>query len=363
MQCNASFSLGSIENFNVFKTNPKLLKRLKINDSEDNFYEAHQLYKTIHFRCTTAKDFKEARDVIFNGILFFYTKKSDNVYYCSDLSKTFIETLKKFDNQTPDLIDSDLLSKIKLIHLALQRGHEERNEFVCTILKWSGSLFNSNKNKPSAEFNHEQNLITYQKSFGHVGIHREIALNFWQEENYVQARYHFLHSIDGESCAKMLIECHMNYGYPSEVDLFLTQNVLQYLCLRNLVTAKEFYEQYIRNHPLIKENITKLPLINFIKFLFIAINKNQVKWFKCLCEVYKQSLDVDASYGDYLERIGQYFFNIKAKKVEAGGSIFNNLFKMLAANPGEMHGSTSAASHREQSGDESDYLEDNDLLD
>ena len=146
MQCNTSFSLGSIENFNVFKTNPKLLKRLRINDSEDNFYEAHQLYKTIHFRCTTAKDFKEARDVIFNGILFFYTKKSDNVYYCSDLSKTFIETLKKFDNQTPDLIDSDLLSKIKLIHLALQRGHEERNEFVCTILKWSGSLFSSNKN-------------------------------------------------------------------------------------------------------------------------------------------------------------------------------------------------------------------------
>lgn len=158
MQCNESFSLSSIENFNVFKTNPKLLKRLKINDKEDNFYEAHQLYKTIHFRCITVKDFQEARDVIFNGILFFYTKKSDNVYYCSDLSKVFIETLKMFEKQTPDLIDSELLNKVKVIHLALQKGHEERNEFVCTILKWSGNLFGSIKNSKKANIYYIYNL-------------------------------------------------------------------------------------------------------------------------------------------------------------------------------------------------------------
>lgn len=160
----------------------------------------------------------------------------------------------------------------------------------------------------------------------------------------------------------MLIECHLNYGYPSEAILFLTQNVLQYLCLRNLVTAEEFYEHYIKNHPSIHGNTSKFPLINFLKFLFIAIKNNQVKWFKSICDIYKPSLDVDLSYGEYLERVGQYFFNIKAKKVEGGGSIFNNLFKILA-NPGEMAGSTSANSQQDQSGDESDHLEDNDLLD
>ncbi len=47
------------------------------------------------------------------------------------------------------------------------------------------------------------------------------------EKNYVQARYHFLHSSDGEGCAAMLIEYHVTLGYPSEVDLFIAQAVLQ----------------------------------------------------------------------------------------------------------------------------------------
>ena len=95
----------------------------------------------------------------------------------------------------------------------------------------------------------EQTNATYQKTFGHFDIHREFAHNFWAESNFVQARYHFLHSQDGASCAKMLIDCHLNYGYPSEIDLFLTQTVLQFLCLRNLRTAREFHDTYVKLHP------------------------------------------------------------------------------------------------------------------
>ena len=140
-----SFALDPIENLNVFKSNPKLLYKLKLNTSEGNFYEAHQLYKTLHFRSVTAKNFSEACDLIFNGICFFYTNKSDNVYYCSDLSKVFIETSKKFGSQEPKLISDELLERIRVIHLALANGNEERNEFSCTILKWSGGLFSSLK--------------------------------------------------------------------------------------------------------------------------------------------------------------------------------------------------------------------------
>lgn len=47
------------------------------------------------------------------------------------------------------------------------------------------------------------------------------------EHNYPQARYHYLHSMDGKGCAAMLLEYHVQQGYPSEVDLFITQAVLQ----------------------------------------------------------------------------------------------------------------------------------------
>lgn len=364
MPSDMQFSLESIQHLTVFKTNPKLLTRLKLNTSQDSFYEAHQLYKTLHFRSITANNFKEAVDLIFNGIVFFYTKKSDNVYYCSDLSKVFIETLKKLPNQVPSLVDIELLNRIRVIHLALMNGSEERNEFACTILKWSGTLFQELfKKKDSIKDKEEQSAITYQKTFGHFQIHRELAHNFWAEENYVQSRYHFLHSTDGTSCAKMLIECHLNYGYPSEAVLFLMQNVLQYLCLRNLKTAREFYDQYLKNHP----DMTtpeKYPLCNFLKFLFVSIQHDQVKWFKSLLEVYKPSLDIDPSFGDYLERVGQYFFDLKPKRVEKE-SIFNNLFKMLS-NPADARGSNQAQSSSSNNNDlidDSEELEDNDLLD
>lgn len=373
MPCNLIFSLDSIENLNVFKNNPKLLYKLKLNTSEDSFYEAHQLYKTLHFRSISVHNYKEACDLIYNGIVFFFTKKSDNVYYCSDLSKVFIETLKKLENQSASLIDEELVERIRIIHLALASGSEERNEFSCTILKLSGTLFNASKNSKSSnekgteKNTDEQNLIIYQKSFGHVNIHRALALNYWEEENYVQSRYHFLHSTDGTSCAKMLIECHLNYAYPSEVDLFLTQNVLQFLCLRNLKTAREFYEYYTKNHPYTRMQDDKsqlqnhMPLCNFIKFLFICIQHDQVKWFNALNVVYKPSLDIDPSFHDYLERIGQYFFQIKPKNVEKGGNMLNNLFKMLT-NPGEGTSNNNSGNSGSKVILENE-LEDDDLLD
>lgn len=49
------------------------------------------------------------------------------------------------------------------------------------------------------------------------------------DKNYSQARYHFIHSADGDNCALMLVEFHVNHGYSSEVDMFIAQAVLQYV--------------------------------------------------------------------------------------------------------------------------------------
>lgn len=54
---------------------------------------------------------------------------------------------------------------------------------------------------------------------------------FCTERNYAQARYHYIHSTDGEACAQMLLEFHRTQGFPSEVDMFITQAVLQYVVL------------------------------------------------------------------------------------------------------------------------------------
>ena len=49
----------------------------------------------------------------------------------------------------------------------------------------------------------------------------------FSEQNFEDARYHFLHSDDGSSCAMMLVEHQTTKGYTSEVDLFIAQTVFQ----------------------------------------------------------------------------------------------------------------------------------------
>ncbi len=44
------YSLDSIANLQVLKSNQRLLQKLKNDMANDSFYEIHQLYKTIHFR-------------------------------------------------------------------------------------------------------------------------------------------------------------------------------------------------------------------------------------------------------------------------------------------------------------------------
>lgn len=104
----------------------------------------------------------------------------------------------------------------------------------------------------------------------------------FEEKNYIQSRYHFLHSLDAQSFAHMMVECHLNFGYPSEYDLFLAQSVLQYISVRNLPAAEEFFFHYVKVHPAVKKvklpnndsiECFESPLINFLLFLIKALKK------------------------------------------------------------------------------------------
>lgn len=46
------------------------------------------------------------------------------------------------------------------------------------------------------------------------------------------ARYHFMRSDDMQNLGSMLVEIQVELGYRSEIDLFVTQAILQILVLR-----------------------------------------------------------------------------------------------------------------------------------
>lgn len=185
-----------------------------------------------------------------------------------------METLKKSSKS----LDQVLRTQIKLIHESLGKcstTDEERAEFSIAVLKWSSNLFQKSKIEIKNEDSIAQN---YQNVFGHYDIHGDFAINYWKEKNYIQARYHFLHSLDSESFGFMLIECHLNFGYPSEYDLFLAQALFQFLTLRNLKSAEQLFFVYCKNHPMVKkskinEQFFESATINFLFFLLTTLKE------------------------------------------------------------------------------------------
>lgn len=132
----------------------------------------------------------------------------------------------------------------------------------------------------------------YQNVFGHYDIHRDFAVNYWKEKNYVQARYHFLHSMDSEAFAYMLIECHLNFGYPSEYDLFLAQALFQFLTLRNLKSAEQLFFHYCQKHPMVKKSklndqFYESATINFLFFLITTLKEYFSKFFSIFLNLSK----------------------------------------------------------------------------
>ncbi|EFB16467.1 hypothetical protein PANDA_013407, partial [Ailuropoda melanoleuca] len=142
------------------------------------------------------------------------------------------------------------------------------------------------------------------------------------EQNYCESRYHFLHSADGEGCAHMLVEYSTSRGFRSEVDMFVAQAVLQFLCLKNKSSASVVFTTYTQKHPSIENGPPFVqPLLNFIWFLLLAVDGGKLTVFTVLCEQYQPSLRRDPMYNEYLDRIGQLFFGVPPKQTSSYGGL------------------------------------------
>ncbi|XP_071521488.1 Golgi to ER traffic protein 4 homolog [Panulirus ornatus] len=284
----------------------RVLAKLKSSVEEGRYYEAHQMYRTLYFRYCGQQKYIEVLDLLYDGASLLL--KHDQQTSGADLALLMLDVLEKSKTEPTE----DQISRIASLFSLLNHGTPERHHYLVRAVKWS---------------------CGERHKLGHPRLHQLLAQTLWKEKNYGSARFHYLRSEDGGGCADMLVELHLLRGYPSEVDLFLTQAVLQYLCLQKKVAASEVFETYTKKHP----NITKqrgppfiLPLLNFLWLLLSTIESGKVAYFTVLCEQYQPSLKRDPSYREYLDRIGQLFFNLPAPKTQHGpGGIFGNLIQGL----------------------------------
>ncbi|XP_059144290.1 Golgi to ER traffic protein 4 homolog [Physella acuta] len=276
-----------------------------------NYYEAHQMFRTVSFRYNSQQKYAEAADLLYRGalILLQHNQHSSG----ADLSLLLLESL----NKAKSPVTEETISNVTKLFEVMDPDCPERYPYLTKAINWSSKVHKEHKR-------------------GHPDLHRRFGIIFWQERNYAQARYHYIHSTDGEACAQMLLEFHRTQGYPSEVDMFITQAVLQYLCLQNKATASVCFEVYTQKHPEISQTPPySLPLLNFIWMLLIALDGGKLAVFTVLCEKYQVSINRDPNYKEYLDQIGQTFFGVPPPQKTPQGLFGNLLQNVLGGSMGD----------------------------
>ncbi|KFB48818.1 AGAP000119-PA-like protein [Anopheles sinensis] len=301
-----------------FRGVSRVLGKLKSSIESKNFYEAHQMYRTLYFRYVSQGKYQELLELLYQGALTML----DNEQYSSgaDLALLIIQTLESAGCTVED--NEEWMNRISVLIGKIKPNIVERETVVEKAMKWSGTISKS--------------------AIGHPLMHKLMAKIVYRENNLIQAQHHFALSKDSLSCVFVMIEVSIFHGYRNETDLFIAQLVLQMLCLKDPETACEMFAAYIKFHPLIArtEPPFPMPLLNFLYFLLEAIGQSDRKYavFRALCELYKPSLDRDPSYDKYLRRIGAKYFGAKQQEQSRGfvfGDLLNQFFHDLDAEFGD----------------------------
>jgi hypothetical protein len=278
----------------------RLYDKLEQCKQNRDFYQAHQICRTIYVRLRSSTTDENILKFLFESACYFLEHNQSNSGY--DLCKCYVETLNQ---SNINVLTDNILKEICYLFQLLKHFYDERTEFACNVLRWSSQVPSDQQPDeqlpaPRLESNSsfsttilstltESNSstqpskpLTYHKS-GHPKLHEAFARILWdKEKNYKDSRYHYLRSNDGRSFAIMLIEAHQTFGYPSEIDLFIAQTVLQYLLLRNFHTAYLVFVTYVEQHPKIRQPPPGpfnhvYPMLNFLWFLLLCLKRILVK--------------------------------------------------------------------------------------
>jgi len=229
----------------------RVLLKLRKSIEDENYYEAHQMYRTLYFRYLGQTRYDDLLKLLYDGSLLFFEHQQTSSG--ADLAKLFVEVLLKAKMK----VDKDVVDKVVDLMAKIPPSAPERQAMLTSALNWSEV-----QNPETAKFE------------GHPRLHQAVANMYWKETNYHMGRYHFIRSDDMKSLGSMLVEIQVEYGFCSEIDLFATQAVLQILCIRNSTVASSLFDNYIECHPLLSNGFPfKYPLLNFTWLLLLSIQR------------------------------------------------------------------------------------------
>jgi len=356
--------LGTAQFLEATTNSGRLVAKLRLAVKNRELYETHQILRTIYFRFINTKPKIPALE----GLLYHgtnYLLDAGEEVSALDIAALYLETAAKFLKSLHDEGGED--AKLYLAEPSLKLHTEWRSP----DLDISRKIANISVKLPDTELSRQKFIADTMKILAHkilnkCLLHEVLAHQFRENRDFVNSRYHYLHCAsleNAESVGNFLIEYQSGSACKSEIDLFITQFIFQFLCLQSpsdpprlcsqnskTVTAPtspvigktrsniksvadRIFTTYISKHPQLRQTGTpfsSFPLLNFTYFIISMLDVDcEATAFTVLKDVYKTSWCRDPNYQGYLSRVGTLYFGIVDQTKQRQGGLLNNILLSL----------------------------------
>jgi len=266
----------------VLKKSKKLVKQYF---SEDKFYEAEQLLKSLATRLQAQKEYDAAISLLFQGCIDLQQANQYNA--AGDLAKEIFRIFIKAN--TP--ADSSRI----LMLVGIFNGFDKKDDgqaavaqdvFMKEALKW-----------------------TKEKGWTGNDLTLPYAQALRRRKQYHKASMQYLKTDKMNELIDMIFEW-ARLAPSGELPFFVTRGVLQLLVVKNdLKVAKNFFD--------ICESrmcVTEEPITSFARMFLEALENRSQSLYKLLMDKYQPVLQMDQKYNQWCNLIGHRMLGIPKKQ-------------------------------------------------
>ncbi|KAF9583648.1 hypothetical protein BGW38_008944 [Lunasporangiospora selenospora] len=300
----------------------KVLQKLEKSVSDGNYYEAHQMYRTVANRHVKAHNYASAIELLHSGAMLLLKHKQAGSG--ADLSLYLVEVYNL------DKVPVTEESRDRIFDLAelMESTNSQRRTFLQSAISWSAN---------HGEYKNGDPLLQHY-----------VGLLFWKEKDYGQAEAHLLVGTQESAEALGFVLFEWSEQEPShDKGAYLLRGVLQELAQMNLRDANTVYKTFVERLPasyLASEQ--KLPsgskktkstiqtfkssLLNLTQILLLACETGDPMTYKQITARYKGVMSMDENFGALITTIGELFFGVQAPRQ---ANMLADLMSSLFAGP------------------------------
>lgn len=307
----------------------KTLEKLEKSVHAGNYYEAQQMYKTVYARYMGAKKYTDAMDLLQSGasIQLRHGQVTCGVELGVLLIETFAKAQSKFEISYLDRIKSILNEFPRSVSEELEVQMESDSQRTSEAYVESKTRVDGFSTLVKAAI--KWCIDSGGPSRGPAELHDILAEYIWTQSPKMEMGKVSLHFVRGnhpETHAAALVDYIQKCG-PEEADLVVARGVLLYLSSGNLRDANRL--MYEVKHGLSNEDFPNTPLMHFIKYLLLTLERDALPLFRMLRENYKSSIGRDSLLDECLDAIAERFYNVHRRNGLQG--MLGDILKMFAS--------------------------------